>query len=71
MKSKNVRPKTKAQKVERARTIGESASIFIGRMMERLKRAVGESPDSDLETRAGLPVSLRRRAALRFRMTTP
>ena len=62
-------PKTRAQKVERARTIGENKRSFIGRMIDRLKKASGASPVSNLETHKMFPVDFRRLAALRFKIT--
>lgn len=50
-------------------TIGEKRSILVGRMMLRRKSSLGEMPESSLERRSWLPVSFRRRAALRARMT--
>ena len=59
-----MRPKTRAQEVERARTIGDSKRRFIGRMTDHLKRAADVNPVSHLETKAILPVSFLRWAAL-------
>lgn len=52
-----------------AKQIGLRKNIFVGRMMENMKRSRGERPESSLDVRAGLPVSFRRRLVLRSRRT--
>lgn len=48
--------------------IGESVNIFNGRMMENLKRSVGDKLLASFDLSLGLPVSLRRRWAFRSRI---
>jgi len=61
-------PKTKAVNNERSETIGDKNKSFKGRTIERRKYSLGGSPESILDFRFGLPVSLRSLAALRARI---
>jgi hypothetical protein len=66
---RNMRPKKKAHKRERRRTIGDKNRSFVGREIAIMNSCRGVRFRSIFETRAGLPVSFLRRAAFRDRST--
>jgi hypothetical protein len=53
---------------EKIKTIGESKSIFVGRIMDSTKSCFGVLGDLSADRRARLPVSLRNRLALPSKM---
>ena len=55
--------------VDKARTIGENRSIFVGRTIARLKKSFLERPESSLDLKSRLPVSFRNCFAFRSRST--
>ena len=69
VKGRCVRPTSRAEKMQRARTIDENTGISTGRTIERAKRAVGVSPESPLATSRRLLRSTESLAALLFKST--